>query len=57
MCVMPQGTMKQPELPGEMQTTYIILEAPLDAKIVVETWMNCWHIIHAFARPASSVKG
>lgn len=25
--------MKQPELPGEMQTIYIILEAPLDAKI------------------------
>lgn len=54
---MPQGTMKQPELPGEMQTAYIIVEAPLDAKIVVETWMNCWHIVHVFARPASSVKG
>lgn len=25
--------MKQPELPGEMQTIYNILEAPLDAKI------------------------
>lgn len=33
MCVLPQGTMKQPEPPGEMQTTYIILEAPLHAKI------------------------
>lgn len=33
MWVLPEGTMKQPELPGEMQTTYIILEAPLDAKL------------------------
>lgn len=33
MCVLPQGTVKQPEPPGEMPTTYIILEAPLDAKI------------------------
>lgn len=27
-----QGTMKQTELPGEMQTTYINLEAPLDVR-------------------------
>lgn len=33
MYVLPQGTMKQPEPPGEMQTTYIILERPLNAKI------------------------
>lgn len=33
MCVSPQGTMKQPELPGKVQTPYIILEAALDAKL------------------------